>query len=97
MAEITTAIPLVPAAAVARVLLDAPEGVLSEREVHERVEGLVRASGGLDASNFSTRDGLDLLLLRGLVREWRGLYRVVPGQKKLLAYYAASITHPDGG
>jgi glycerol-3-phosphate O-acyltransferase len=97
MNTIAAAIPLVPSSAVACVLVSAPEEGLSEGEIRSRADALVEAYGERGAPvapGFCARDGLDLLILRGLVEGSGHRYRAVPGAEKLLRYYAASVSYP---
>jgi glycerol-3-phosphate O-acyltransferase len=95
MDEISAGIPLAPTSAVSYVLRESPEARLLEEQLYTRVEALTadaRGRGVPITPDFSSEDGLDLLVLRGLVEKERALYRKVAESEKLLAYYAASVS-----
>ena len=101
MAAVGRAIPAVPVALVSTVLLENPETALAGKEIEGRTFGLIERleyRGALVYSprrdrRYAVKVGLRMLTLRHLVDEADGLYRVVPGETRLLRFYANSIAH----
>ncbi len=106
MAEVGRAIPALPVALVATVLLERPERALSELEVKAAVLALmeeIEASGGRvyvprENREYALEVGLRMLKLRRLVeRTPAGLLRARPSDIPLLRYYANSVSHLVAG
>jgi len=102
MAEIGRAIPALPVALVATVLLRQPDQGLSELEVKASVLRLmqqIEASGGrvyVPRANreYALEVGLRMLRLRRLVEQTAdGLLRPHPEEVGVLRYYANSVSH----
>ena len=105
MAEVGRAIPVLPVALVATVLLRRPERALSELEIKSAVLGLMErmeAAGGSvyvprENREYALEVGLRMLRLRRLVEEaGDGLLCARTEELPLLRYYANSITHLRG-
>jgi len=101
MAGIGAVVPVLPVALVAEVFLAAPREELSELDIGSRVQGRM---GELEAAGarvyiprqdraYAIQCGLRMLVLRRVVECDEGLFRAVPGERELLAYYANSIAH----
>jgi glycerol-3-phosphate O-acyltransferase len=94
-------IPVVPVALVAQVFVRHPGEALSELEIKAAAGALLEALETHGAHVYIPRRDLDyalsvglrMLRLRRLVEEADGLYRGLPAQSPLLAYYANSISH----
>ncbi len=107
MAEVGRAMPVLPVALVATILLRAPRRALSELEIKAAVLRLmqqVEASGGSvyvprENREYALAVGLRMLRLRRLVEETAdGLLRARAGEEPLLRYYANSLAHlPEEG
>ena len=101
MAQVGALIPVLPVPLVARVLLAAEGRALSEFEIKASVGAEVERLSARGAHVYLPRGdwdyavgaGLRMLTQRHLVHESEGLYRTVPGELALLAYYARSIEH----
>jgi glycerol-3-phosphate O-acyltransferase len=100
MTKVGAVVPALPVALVATALLDA--GVpLSVLELKSRVLVLVQRleAGGAHVhiprgdQDYAIEVGLRMLLLRYLVAETGGLYRINTEETQLLRYYANSIAH----
>ena len=96
------AIPALPVALVATVLLGRPEQAMSELEIKATVLRLMQeleVSGGRvyvprENREYALEVGLRMLRLRRLVEETtEGLLRVRPEDLPLLRYYANSVKH----
>ncbi len=105
MAEVGTAIPALPVALVATVLLRRPERAMSELEIKAAVLRLmeeVEASGGRvyvprENREYALEVGLRMLRLRRLLEQTgEGLLRVRPEELSMLRYYANSLAHLEG-
>ena len=110
MGSVGRAMPALPVALVASVLLRAPERAWSELEIKAAVHRLmeaVEAAGGhvyvpRADREYAIEVGLRMLRLRRLVDEpAEGLLRARPEELRLLRYYANSLAHlggaaPDG-
>ena len=100
MTKVGAVVPVLPAALVATVLLDAG-APLSVLELKSRVLALVQRLEARGAhvhiprgdQDYAIEVGLRMLLLRHLVAEVDGLYRISAGETQLLRYYANSIAH----
>ena len=101
MEAVGKVVPALPAALVATAFLHQPERAWSELELKGEVHRLI---AGLEERGYpvyvprSDRDyaitvGLRMLTLRHLVIERDGLFRLVPEEAQVLAYYANSIAH----
>ena len=94
-------IPVLPVPLVARVLLAAKDGALSEMEIKSQVGTQVKQLQARGAHVYVPRSdwdyavgaGLRMLTLRHLVNESAGLYSANPAETELLSYYARSIEH----
>ncbi len=102
MAEVGRAVPALPVALVATVLLRRPEQALSELEIKAAVLRLmheVEAAGGRvyvprENREYAMQVGLRMLKLRRLVEETAdGLLRPRREETALLRYYANSVSH----
>jgi glycerol-3-phosphate O-acyltransferase len=101
MKEVGAVVPVLPVPLVATVFCRAPAASLSELELKARVHALVEALDAAGAKVYVPRKdmdyavtvGLRMLVLRRVVEEEDGLYRLNPGQRVLLRYYANSIAH----
>lgn len=101
MAAVGRLIPVLPVPLVARVLLASGAEALSEFEIKSRVAAEVERLRSRGAQVYLPRGdwdyavgaGLRMLTLRHLVAESGGLYRTLPSEAGLLAYYARSIEH----
>ena len=105
MAEVGRLIPVLPVPLLALVLqrenARQPGGLISGLDIKAAAAALV---GRLQAAgahlylprgdwDYAIDAGLRMLLLRHLVVESEGLYRVKAGEERLIAYYANSIAH----
>jgi glycerol-3-phosphate O-acyltransferase len=94
-------VPVVPVPLIASVLLESKDKPISELELKSGVERLIEKLEARGAHVYIPRKDLDyaitvglrMLTLRRLVGNRDGLYRALPGQAPLLAYYANSIAH----
>lgn len=101
MHEIGRAVPVLPVPVVARVLLGAGEGGLSEIEIKSRFLALVSRLESAGAriyvprqdQDYSASVGLRMLTLRRLVEEEEGLFRPRADERSVLEYYANSLQH----
>ncbi len=101
MSAIGDAVPALPTAMVATVLVEEPEAALDELDVKARVHQLMLELEAVGARVYvprSDRDyavtvGLRMLVLRRIVHVENGAYRARVSQLPLLRYYAASIAH----
>jgi glycerol-3-phosphate O-acyltransferase len=101
MERIGEAVPVVPVALVATVLLREPQRAFSPLDVTAEAYLLMRdleARGALvylarRDVDYSLEVGLRMLLLRHLVVEEAGLLRLAPGEERAVGYYARSIEH----
>jgi len=101
MRAIGRIVPVLPVPLVATVLLHDPARTMSALELKAAVQALMDATearGGRVYVPRADRDyaievGLRMLILRRLVSEEEGLYRVPPEELPVLRYYANSIAH----
>ncbi len=102
MAEVGRAIPALPVALAATVMLERPERALSELEIKAAVLRLmerIESSGGRvyvprADREYSLEVGLRMLRLRRLVEETaEGMLRPRPEDLPVLRYYANSVSH----
>jgi len=101
MEAVSKVIPVVPVSLISYVFTEKPDITFSDLEIKARVQSLLDELEKLGAHVYiprSDRDytinvGLRMLTLRHLVVEENNLYRAVPGEIKLLDYYANSIIH----
>jgi len=102
MAEVGRAIPALPVALVATVILRQPDQALSELEIKASVLRLmqeIEAAGGKvyvprENREYALEVGLRMLRLRRLVQKTGdGLFRPHPDEVRLLRYYANSVKH----
>jgi glycerol-3-phosphate O-acyltransferase len=101
MKAVGQVVPVVPVALMAEVFARNPERRLSELELKAEVGKIMERLELRGAHVYIPRRDLDyaltvglrMLRLRRLVEEHDGLYRALPGERALLAYYANSIAH----
>lgn len=101
MRDIGAVIPVVPVALVAQVFRHAREQALCELEIKTAAGALLAGWAARGAHIYLPRQdrdyaigvGLRMLTLRHVVAEEGGLYRTVPENHALLAYYANSVEH----
>ncbi len=99
--EIGSAVPALPVSLVAAVFIAAHGQPISALELKASVARLIatlQASGAQvyvprADDDYAVDVGLRMLMLRRLVVETVGLYAVVKGEERLLAYYANAIAH----
>jgi glycerol-3-phosphate O-acyltransferase len=102
MARIARIIPVLPVSLVSSIFAAAPERALSEIELKAEVLSRWRALEEAGAEVYVPRGdqdyavtfGLRMLLQRHLVTVENGLFRAVPGEQRLLHYYANAIVRP---
>jgi len=105
MQAIGEVIPVVPVALVAQVFGQDAERALSELEIKSAACDLLRDWEAHGAHIYIPRHdrdyaigvGLRMLTLRHIVEERDGLFRPVPENLPVLAYYANSVAHFAGG
>ena len=98
---IAAAIPALPVPLIATVFLHHPHTALSELEIKAHAQALINDLEQHGAyvhipradHDYATTVGLRMLVLRHLVQESDGLYRVRDAEHDLLRYYANSIAH----
>ena len=101
MGAIRYVIPALPVSLVATVMLESGHQGLGALEVEARVNQLIEELQGRGAHVYvsprnrieSILSALNMLQLRNLVRESGGIYRAVPEEIDVLAYYANAIAH----
>ena len=101
MGAIRHVIPALPISLVAAVMLESGHQGLGALEVEARVNQLIEELQGRGAHVYvsprnrveSILSALNMLQLRNLVRESGGIYRPVPEEIDVLAYYANAIAH----
>jgi glycerol-3-phosphate O-acyltransferase len=101
MGAIRYVIPALPISLVATVMLESGHQGLGALEVEARVNQLIEELQGRGAHVYvsprnrveSILSALNMLQLRNLVRESGGIYRAVPEEIDVLAYYANAIAH----
>ncbi len=102
MADIKKVIPVLPVPLVSAVMKDAGTAGLSAEEVENHVDRLIERLQTRGAPIYLTTrssrvqtilNALTMLKLRRLVIESGGIYRAVPEEYDILAYYANSIVH----
>ncbi len=99
MEAIARIVPVLPVSLVAAVFVRRGAGGLSELELKSAAYDLVRRLEAAGAHLYVPRGdhdyaigvGLRMLLLRRIVTEEAGIYRAVPAESPLLAYYANAI------
>ncbi len=99
--RIKSVMPVLPVALMSRVLLEHTELALSALELKARAFELQQVLAARGAKlyiprgdqDYAIEAGLRMLLLRHFVSEENGLYRIVPENRRLLTYYANSISH----
>jgi len=105
MRAIAGVIPVVPVALVAQAFAQDAARALSELEIKSACFALLRTWQGRGAHIYIPRHdqdyaigvGLRMLTLRRIVEERDGLYRPLPENLPVLAYYANSVAHFGGG
>ena len=98
---IAAAIPALPVPLIATVFLHHPHTALSELEIKAHAQALINDLEQHGAyvhipradHDYATTVGLRMLVLRHLVQESDGLYRVRDAEHDMLRYYANSIAH----
>jgi glycerol-3-phosphate O-acyltransferase len=101
MGAIKHVIPALPISLVATVMLESGHHGLGALEVEAHVNQLIEELQGRGAHVYvsprnrveSILSALNMLQLRNLVRESGGIYRPVPEEIDVLAYYANAIAH----
>ena len=101
MDAIRNSVPVLPVSLVAAVMLESGHKGLSASEVETKVSQMIAALQKQGAPVYVSPENrvefilnaLNMLQLRRLVRESEGIYRLVPGEAELLAYYANAIAH----
>jgi glycerol-3-phosphate O-acyltransferase len=101
MGSIKHVIPALPISLVATVMLESGHQGLGALEVEARVNQLIEEIQGRGAHVYvsprnrveSILSALNMLQLRKLVRESGGIYKAVPEEIDVLAYYANAIAH----
>jgi glycerol-3-phosphate O-acyltransferase len=102
MDAIAAVVPVLPVSMVASLLVEAPERAWSELDLkaaaHQRMRALEAAGAHLyiprHDHDYAIGVGLRMLSLRHIVQENDdGLYRLVPEQLEVAAYYANAIAH----
>ncbi|MBI5923044.1 MAG: 1-acyl-sn-glycerol-3-phosphate acyltransferase [Betaproteobacteria bacterium] len=103
MEAIGRIVPVLPVSLVASVMLRDPQQAWSELELKAAAHARMRELAAYGAHLYIPRQdhdyafgvGLRMLTLRHIVTEEAGLYRPVPGELEVLAYYANAIAHLD--
>jgi glycerol-3-phosphate O-acyltransferase len=102
MRAIADEVPVLPVSLVANVFLDARGEGMDILEIERRINRMHSALARRGAPVFevhrSTRarvisEALRMLLLRRLVTEDHGVFRAVPEERAVIAYYANAIAH----
>ena len=101
MAAIKEVMPILPISLVATVIKDDDGRGLSAAEVESKTTRLIETLSLQGAPMYFSNgsrvetiiDALNMLVLRRLVMETDGLYKPVPRERDMLAYYANSIVH----
>ena len=101
MDDIGRIIPLLPVSLVAFIFSREPDNVLSHLDLKTRFHRLVEQLKAQGAQVYLPRDdrgyafqvGLRMLTLRHLVSEEDSLYRLAPGEKEIVSYYAQAVNH----
>jgi len=102
MGSIAKVVPVLPVSLVCKVFLDARGEALDVLEIERRINRLQNDLAVRGAPVFevhrSTRarvisEALHMLLLRRLVAEDHGVFREVPEERSVIAYYANAIAH----
>jgi glycerol-3-phosphate O-acyltransferase len=101
MSAIKHVVPALPISLVATVMLESGHHGLGALEVQTRVNQLIEELHERGAHVYvsprnrveSILSALNMLQLRKLVRESGGIYRAVPEEIDVLAYYANAIAH----
>ena len=101
MRQIGAIVPVLPVPLVATVLLRQPDVAWSELELKAAVNTLIQGIEALGVrvyvprhdQDYAINFGVRMLLLRHMVLEHNGLYRVNPNELLALQYYANSIAH----
>jgi glycerol-3-phosphate O-acyltransferase len=101
VARIQSVMPVLPVALVAKVLLENSQRSLSALELKGlayEMQGRLAAAGAhvyipRGDQDYAIETGLRMLVLRHFVGEENGMFRIVPQNRQLLAYYANSIAH----
>jgi glycerol-3-phosphate O-acyltransferase len=101
MGEIGDLIPVLPVALVSTVLLQEPSLGRSDLELKAEVQALMNSLEMRGANlylprsdrEYSIEVGIRMLVLRRVLQEKEGVYRLNPGEQSLVRYYANSIAH----
>jgi len=101
MDAIKQQVPALPVSLVATVMLESDSAGMQAFEVQARVEQLVADLETEGAPVYvssrkrveSVLNALNMLVLRRLVQESRGIYRSIPKEMDILSYYANAIAH----
>ncbi len=98
MQRIGEEVPVLPVPLVAHALLEA-DTPLSAEALQNRVNALIDGMADVqvylprDDRAYTTEVGLRMLRLRGFVEESEAGISIVPAEREMLCYYAASIAH----
>jgi len=98
MQRIGEEVPVLPVPMVAHVLLEA-DAPLTEEALRIRVGDLIDRLGHAhvhlprDDRAYTVEVGLRMLRLRDFVETRDGTIAIVPGERDMLSFYAASIAH----
>lgn len=101
MDEIAQVVPVTPVSLVCAALLSLDQPSSSRVEIGARVTALLEELSSLGARLYVPRRdadyfvsvGLRMLILRRLVVEEAGRLRIVPAERRVLAYYANALEH----
>lgn len=101
MQSVAASVPTVPVALVSTVFMHHPEQALSHLELKAKTQAVIEQLRERNAPVYIPRQsdeytidfGLQSLVLRRMITEINGLYRVNPKNELLLRYYANSIGH----
>ena len=104
MDAVGAVVPVTPVALVSTVLLIKNDHPVSEIEIKASVFDLMKSleAQGVQVylpradRDYAVRVGLRMLLLRHMVLETDGLYRINPVDRQLASYYANAIAHLPG-
>ncbi len=105
MDAINQVLPALPVSLVATVMLESGQKGMRAFEIEAKVNRLI-ADLQEDGANVyvsplkrveSILNALNMLVLRRLVRESQGIYRIIPEEVDVLSYYANAIAHWRNG
>ncbi len=101
MEAIRQQVPALPVSLVATVMLESDPGGMQAFEVQAHVNRLIADLQAGGARVYvsprkpveSVLNALNMLVLRRLIQESRGIYRTIPEERVALSYYANAIAH----